>query len=138
MGYYITMELCDVVVPKDKIVEAKRSLLQLEGNFSWVASNFRRLALAPGAQGLIDALDAWRYTAVEDANGNVCITEFEGQKLGDDEYLWVCLAPYLCTDMIPEIYVVGEDHFQWRWDFPVRSNGKPTFRYCEPTITWDD
>lgn len=57
------------------------------------------------------AMGEWRYDVSYHRN-EVC---FEGEKLGDDETLWSCLAPWIIDGSYIECH--GEDGAVWRWVF---------------------
>lgn len=58
-----------------------------------------------------DAMGEWRYEVDYGKN----TVYFEGEKLGDDESLWSCLAPFIIDGSYIECH--GEDGDVWRWVF---------------------
>ena len=77
--------------------------------FSWV--NMNELA---NAETLVEAFDAWRYVFTENEDG-VSLDYFNGEKLGDDDFLWGTMAPFIQDGGY--ITVIGEDDSFWRWKF---------------------
>jgi len=77
--------------------------------FSWV--DMTQLA---NANTLKEAFDAWRYAFSENDDG-VFLDWFEGEKLGDDDFLWNTMAPFIKDGGFIEVH--GEDNFYWRWKF---------------------
>jgi hypothetical protein len=96
---------------KKKNVE--RALIAVQSlpnkQYSWVGEGYRV------ADNLKDALDEWRWEIAFDGSGDVDDIWFNGQKLGDDETLWMAIAPYV----EPGSYIdmIGEDSSHWRWFF---------------------
>ena len=129
MGYYINIINHYVLIPNDQKVEALKAIKAMAGNtdqmgggghtigspevvkqwFSWVDMN--QLA---DADTLIKAFNAWRYVFSENDDG-VFLDWFEGEKLGDDDFLWNTMAPFIKDGGFIEVH--GEDNFYWRWKF---------------------
>jgi len=127
MGYYINIVDSNVVIPNDQKVSALKALKAMatstnkmggggytggevvERWFSWV--DMRQLA---DADTLIDALDAWRYEFIACDDG-VVLQNFNGEKLGDDAFLWETLAPFIKGGGFIEVH--GEEGEFWRWKF---------------------
>jgi len=128
MGYYINVVDHDVVIPTDRMASALHELKAMaihknkmggggftgvgkpvEQWFSWV--DMQQLA---NAETLVEALEAWRYNFVN-SNDGVVFEYFEGEKLGDDAFLWETLAPFINDGGFIEVH--GEDHYFWRWKF---------------------
>jgi len=128
MGYYINIVDHDVVIPTDRMASALHELKamamrkdQMGGGgftgvgepveqwFSWV--DMQQLA---NAETLIEAFDAWRYDFVKYDDG-VILENFEGEKLGDDAFLWETLAPFIKGGGFIEVH--GEEREFWRWKF---------------------
>ena len=141
MGYYINIVDHDVVIPTDRMASALHELKAMAMNkdkmggggftgvgepveqwFSWV--DMQQLA---NAETLIEAFDAWRYDFVK-YNDGVVLENFEGEKLGDDAFLWETLAPFIKDGGFMEVH--GEDQYYWRWKF---NDGK--FREVELRLT---
>jgi hypothetical protein len=120
MGYYMElMESNFSIAPENQAAALKaiKSLAGKETNhgstgdyFSWVdTKDFLN------AQTLEEALSVWRWETEIDAYDNVTISEFTGEKLGDDELLFQAIAPYVDKDSF--IQMQGEDGSIWRWVF---------------------
>lgn len=92
--------------------------------FSWVDLNFRQ------AHFLEDCLSAWRWGADLDREGNISGLHFEGQKLGDEEFLFGAIAPFVKPGSYIEVH--GEEGARWRWVF---ENGVCTEKWG--VITWE-
>lgn len=112
MSYYVTMDLCDVVIPVKKVADALKAINDLcKGRcFQWVSP--------PPDGGYPDlqvALKAWRYDTARGTYGDIEVMYFNGENLGDDETLWSCLAPYVSPQAF--INCKGEEDSYWRWAF---------------------
>jgi len=126
MGYSFSAT-CEVVIPADKVQDclaAINLLFKKQSRYSWVE--------APKEEhtDLVAALDNWRYEAHVQENGDVEISYFQGEKLGDDKVLFQAIAPF--ADGV--IYCVGEhgeDH--WKWAF---ADGE--LKECWGRIVYDD
>ena len=114
MGYYVSMDFADVVVPADKVDDCLKAINALHddkqpNHYGWV--RFRE----GGFKTLKKAFEAWRYDANFDDLGNLHIEYFTGEKLGDDEFFWESIAAHIesgaCIDC------QGEDRDFWLWDF---------------------
>lgn len=145
MGYCVTMDICGIDIPKDKVeaclaaineLHTPENLKQASGG-AWsagecVSRNYSWVSNPPegGFPSLEAALTEWRYDAHEDPNGNVHLDYFNGEKWGDDEKLIQAIAPFV--DEGGSIEVRGEDGAQWRYLF---ENGA----YTEQTakISWE-
>jgi hypothetical protein len=64
---------------------------------------------------LVEAVGGFRWLLQLDENGDVAEIEFEGEKIGDDEFLFQTLAPFVEDGCFLEIR--GEDGAHWRWVF---------------------
>jgi hypothetical protein len=128
MGYYINIIDHNVLIPNDQkaaaldAIKAMTTVTNKMGGgghtvgspevvkqwFSWV--DMEQLA---NADTLIKAFNAWRYTFSENGYG-VFLDYFNGEKLGDDAFLWETMAPFIKDGGFIEVH--GEDGF-WRWKF---------------------
>jgi hypothetical protein len=68
----------------------------------------------------------WRWEVSFDLNGNIDSIYFEGSKLGDDEFLFEAIAPWVKSGSFIEMS--GEDGVFWKWCF---EDGKFTTKYGE-------
>lgn len=129
MGYYMTLEDCIFFIAKENfahIIEAGQKLLSnvfekgsggsyrdgiaLEKNYSWVDN--KELAKADTVEKLFKA---WRWSAIFNENGDIIAVEFDGEKLGDDEFFFQEIAPWVKAGSYVEM--LGEDGDRWRWVF---------------------
>jgi hypothetical protein len=131
MGYYINIINHYVLIPNDQKDAALTTLKAMAENtdqmgggghtigspevvkqwFSWVDMN--QLA---DADTLIKAFDAWRYTFSENDDGTAIVLDyFDGEKLGDDAFLWETMAPFIKNGGFLEVH--GEEGEFWRWKF---------------------
>ena len=81
--------------------------------YSWV-----RNPSDEGFKSLVDAMKAWRYDAGMDLEGEtpvVTIECFDGEKWGDDEFMYEAIAPFVSEGC--KIACLGEDGDQWRYTF---------------------
>ena len=132
MGYHMQVEGIEFLIReknKKKALEAIKSLNSDNGSggrwepesgktkswFSWVDTEEFM-----SAETLEAALEAWRWPVYFE--GELCdvvtdITDltFEGEKLGDDVYLFRAIAPYVESGSY--IRMRGEDNEVWRWRF---------------------
>lgn len=151
MGYYVDVETFDIEIPADNVDDCLAAINALHTDemlekqasggrrprdptipvreqkwYSWVDN--------PGSDGffsICDALDAWRYTAFEDREGNAVIETANLQKWGDDEILLIAIAPFVRDGC--GISFRGEDGRHWCYEF---RDGKVTKRYA--TLVWDE
>lgn len=83
---------------------------QMVHHFSWVDGEYVH------AKKLEVALDDWRYEAtVNDETKDIVGLTFCGEKLGDDEFLFKTLAPFVEDGSY--VQFSGEDGAVWRWSF---------------------
>lgn len=82
------------------------------------------------AETLADALNEWRWEIEENNDGDVNGIQFVGEKLGDDNFLFDAIAPFVQKGSFIEMQ--GEDGTMWRWSF----TGK-TCKEQDPTIIWE-
>jgi hypothetical protein len=131
MGYSMSLNEAHWSVPTDKadaaLTAIKAMVRSLEGTrygaYAWVDSGEVAQATT-----LVEALGAWRWEA-EATAAEVTITNFVGEKLGDDQDLWNAIAPFVQAGSF--LHMVGEDGAHWRWSFDgqtcVEQEGKITF-----------
>ena len=135
MGYYIEIIDSEFFIAAENKPLALQALQDLptdmggggNGNircFSWVDANFRQ------AHSLEDCLNAWRWGADTDNVGNITGIWFKNEKLGDEEFLFNAIAPFVQSGSYIEVH--GEEGARWRWVF---ENGKCTEKWA--TITWE-
>lgn len=136
MGYYVDMDLREVVIPADKVegclaainemhkdhnLEAYASGGSFGGDsaskpvrerkwYSWVTN-----PPPEGFPDLKDALEAWRYEVSVLGDGSVKIEYFAGEKYGNDERLFRSIAPFVVEGAT--IDCRGEDGALWRFVF---------------------
>ena len=143
MGYYMSMRECDFTVAKenfDQLAEAVRAMLgdvnekggggSSGGNeppvkwYSWVDNT--ELA---NADTVAKAFKAWRWEAMLDEDGNIQDLSFWGEKLGDDEFFFQTIAPWVKDGSYIEMS--GEDGAMWRWTFQdgVMTEKSPDIRW---------
>lgn len=153
MGYYVEMELEDVVILAENVDATRQALLSLVDKQDLMGGGAYHLALnmkdakaiaaqvggpakfeeredgqvavktyhfswvAPyGEQDdICQIIKKWRYLAHKDTNGDIYITDFNGEKLGDDKTFWKAIAPYVASGST--ITCRGEDDYRWRWVF---------------------
>lgn len=65
------------------------------------------------SEDLKEAFRAWRWIVDVTKNGDIDGIEFNGEKLGDDEFLFSTIAPYVEDGSY--IQMRGEDGSRWRW-----------------------
>lgn len=114
MSYRAWMDLSQVRIPRTNTqaaLDAVRALMaEYTGHLEWVGRSSVMAALERGS--LIDTLRAWRYLC-EAHEGFFSVTEWTGEKLGDDELLWRALSP-LCAEG-GVIDGLGADGAKWLW-----------------------
>jgi hypothetical protein len=128
MGYCVDVDVTDVVIPADKVREAKKAIRKLhEGQdprrFSWVNANNFRGSIA-------SMLYEWRWETDEEEDGSIVVTHFSGEKLGDDDHLWKALAPFVKAGGLIEWR--GEDGDRWRYTFDGQKMVEQT-----ATVSWE-
>jgi hypothetical protein len=78
--------------------------------FSWV--NTQKVNKAST---LDEALRAWRWMPSREDNDEINWISFQGEKLGDDFYLFHAIAPFVEDGSY--IIMRGEDEAIWKWAF---------------------
>lgn len=135
MGYYVTIEMIGVVIPKENVqtcldaINALHSDSNLQSKasggtsggpgvpvrercwYAWVGNP----ATDAGFVSLADALRSWRYEPEQRNDGSVEIVRFMGEKWGDDETLYHTIAPFVKDG--GSIECKGEDGALWAYDF---------------------
>ena len=91
--------------------------------FSWVDMEYVNKPT------LEEALVCWRWHSKLDKKGNVVDIWFEGEKLGNDLFLFETLAPFVEQGSFIEMS--GEDGAMWRWTFKNKK-----CKEISPKITW--
>jgi hypothetical protein len=152
MGYYMRQMDSDFRVKREQFKPMLQAIAELmaqtdkmgggsssgERWFSWVntANVMRPLKEALAAedqsaidQGIKDVFREWRWTVDIDDDGILAIF-FDGEKSGDDGYLWSAISPYVEDGGY--INMLGEDGAQWRWEF---NSGKMELRTA--SIVWE-
>ena len=124
MGYCISQHDSKFTIKVEKQAEALAAMLKLADQherFHWVyADEFKN------ATTLSEVLDAWRWEATVDDDGNITDVQFSDEKMGDEkEHLFDIIAPYVEPGSFIELG--GEDGASWRWVF----DGK-TCEWVEP------
>jgi hypothetical protein len=134
MGYCMQQRDSVFFIAKKDVPKALKAIKSLVGkeriadssgpHFSWVdTTGFTE------AKTLSDALNAWRWSVEEDADGNVVAIQFEGQKLGDDGLLFKAISPFVKKGSYIEMS--GDESAIWRWVFDGRKcaekDGKVVF-----------
>jgi hypothetical protein len=129
MGYCIDMTRCNVGIKgslQEQAMKSMKAWIKTQNRLSWV---YTEEALE--ARDIIELMDALRYEVEYDEIIDVySIEAFNGEKLGDDYYIFETLAPFM-TDGYMEYN--GEDGAMWRYTF---KNGK--MKEAEPRIEWEE
>ena len=85
------------------------------------------------AKTLMEAMAAWRWEIEENESGDVISLNYTGEKLGDEQYLFGAIAPYVEKGSF--IDMQGEDGAIWRWAFDGKElkeiSGKVVYEECE-------
>lgn len=82
------------------------------------------------ASSLSEAMEAFRWPVEHDIEGNITAISFAGEKSGDDEHFFGCIAEFVGDGSFIEMH--GEDGAMWRWIF---SCGKVVEKHA--TVSWD-
>lgn len=114
MGYCVSMSDCDFKIKQENIINAITAIgkyLDEGNNLRWISKGgFWDFFDNPAE--LFESMD---YTLELDANKDYIITDFYGEKLGD-EHIWMDLiAPYVEKGSWIKMY--GEDGHNWTWIF---------------------
>jgi hypothetical protein len=151
MGYCISQRDCKFVIKaanKSAALKAARALAPVGesrgggGNrterwFMWMNGRDLRAATS-----LEQMLEWWRYAPtfaknrpkeftapVIDADVDIIGVDFQGEKIGEEKFLWNALAPFIEPGSYIEMQ--GEDGERWRWTF----DGK-TCTEIQAKVTW--
>lgn len=112
MGYHVTMEV-NLVIPgaggnRANCLDAINAMFDGPGKFAWV-DNGHSLTLP-------EAFERFRYKSREQDGGlDLYVTDFIGEKWGDDASLYGVIAPYVRSG--GTIRVLGEDGDRYLYDF---------------------
>ncbi len=98
--------------------------LKVSSHYSWVNMNFVNL------NDIKEIFNCWRWHIDFDDDGNICEISFNGEKLGDEEFFFKKIAPFVKDNSYIEC--LGEDNYMWRWKFV---NGVCT--EISPKIIWE-
>ena len=118
MGYNIEFRGSEFFMAMADLPKALLAIQLLRGRethdtFAWIDKDFWK----------VDRFDLmmeeWRYPVGYDSEGNVTSVGFEGEKLGDEEYLFEAIAPFVKAGSYIEMY--GEEGHIWRWIFDGRT-----------------
>ena len=133
MGYYVSMELCNCVIPANRVPDAQAAVQALNEREGVTQYRYHEEAAFLGSrEPIIKALWAWDYGVEDCPDGSIRLTHFEGEKWRSDERLFDVLAPFLVEGA--EIYITGEDHDRWAY----RVQGGQLLRgRCEELWHWD-
>jgi hypothetical protein len=139
MGYYATIEMTGVIIPKENVQKCLDAINALHSDsnlqskasggtsggpavpvrerrwYAWVGNP----VTDDGFISLADALRSWRHEPEQGNDGSVEIVRFMGEKWGDDETLYHTIAPFVKDG--GSIACKGEDGSLWAYDF---RNGK--------------
>jgi len=135
MGYYVNYEVSELRIKAENVeacLAAINAMPEVLGKigFSWVYYP------EEGWDTLEQALEAWRWFAAKSSIGDIVVEAFEGEKMGDDEWLFETIAPFVEESPLVggSAYVEGrgEDGCMWRYAF---IGGKMVRQ--SPTITWE-
>ena len=136
MGYCVTINLVEVLFltkeDQDNALRAINALHEPEqlrefargGEYPRTAKSVYSYAWVNnppegGFATLKKALREWRYDAEDFGSGSIKVTEFTGEKMGQDEVLWNAVAPFVMEHAFIEF--AGEDGMLWGYFF---ENGK--------------
>ena len=132
MGYCVDMRVA-IKIPKENIaqclaainaIHASEAVMKKNGahSGSWAGGKCVNLTYAwvdnppkGGWKDLDVAFREWRYETDVDDNGNLTVTAFCGEKLGDDIVLFNAIGPYVTKDSFVECH--GEDDCHWKYIF---------------------
>lgn len=82
--------------------------------YSWMnlsSSDWRNRTIPSLEQGL----DEWGYPVQTDTDGNIIDIWFDGEKMGDEDFMFKAIAPYVKAGSYLDFH--GEDGELWRWEF---------------------
>ena len=129
MGYCINVTFNEFCIPANQVSSALKALRELpSGPWTWVDKNWKSNIKDMTSEELTLVLRAWRYESSELPNGDVQVSYFAGEKLGNCQILWEILCPFVNGS--PEIYYTGEDGVSW-----VYRLGGPHIVHGSPTTT---
>lgn len=142
MGYCMSMRAAKFHVHealKAKALEAIKAIMKDESNmrvvlrvgkqterwYSWVSTKEVLAAIT-----FEDAMKEWGYPVSSNgANGDIDDIGFEGEKIGQEDFLFRAIAPYVTDGSYIEM--VGEDGALWRWSW-----ARGEFHEQEAVISW--
>lgn len=129
MGYCIQLLDSKFEIKKEHFKKLKKAFKKLDENhkLAWVEKGFSHDTLS-------NVFDSLRYPVQfsQDESNNECISsiEFSGEKLGNDDFIWDTIAPFVTSGSYLEF--LGEEGEMWRVIF---KDGK--WEEKSPQINWD-
>ena len=120
MGYNISAAAVGVVIKQRNVNDARKALSALFDDGQHHPWCYGPKDIEMGYDTLASAIYDWRFDSELEENGDVRITHFNGEKLGDDELFWATLAPYIHHEEgkdFPYAVYMGEDGEKWRYLF---------------------
>ena len=123
MGYYVSFIEAHFIIKKKNFDPCLQTIKGIDKG-AWVKDPEKD-------NDLVSILDAWRWKADLDDKGNINNLWFEGEKLGDEDTLFLTIAPYVESGCYVEMS--GEENARWRWTF---NNGK--MEEVSADICWND
>jgi hypothetical protein len=138
MGYYVKNTESHFFIPKEYHGMALQAIKDFmlktytADSGDQVIRSFYRVSTddVVSSDTLFDALNAWRWDAYTEENGDIIDLSFDGEKLGEDELLFHVISPYVKEGSF--IVMHGDDNYTWRWYF----NGK-TCKEQAGRIIWE-
>jgi hypothetical protein len=126
MSEYMEQKSSEFFIAKkdfDKVLKAIKNLMSKAGelgsgysgdegrHFAWVGTKE-----VLDAKDVFEAISEWRWSFIIDENNeNIIGITFDGQKLGDDKYLFNAIAPFVKEGSFIEISI--DNNGDWRWEF---------------------
>ena len=126
MGYCIELEEGEIKIKKDNIDKVLKVLSNKD--FCWCDKIYYNKDDYIDEDVVINSFELLRYY-IKYENGYWIISDFEGEKLGDDEDIFRLISPY-CEDGY--LQFLGEDGEKWRY---VIKDKKFDIKY--PTLVWE-
>jgi len=122
MGYYIYQKDCSFFISEKDYVKVCDDLSKKIGKreLNWIDNG--QLIEACKNYNIEDVFDVCRWSIEEDVREEgpgIYNLFFEGEKLGDDYFIFKIIAPYVKSGSY--IDMIGENRETWRWSF---INGK--------------
>lgn len=116
MGYHMFLLHSDIFISQEKHDSALatiKSAMAAEGKREEFAFVSKQSCLL--VETFVDVMRIWRWLPECDDDGNIVSLDFLGEKLGNEDFLFGVIAPFVKDGS--NVQMAGEDGRVWQWLF---------------------